>query len=242
MNNNITPEFASAYVKAVSQTHAVVADAENPFHKNSYATLGAHISATKGIFAQNGLAIVQFPYGDSHQVGINTMVIHKDGGYIQNYITLPVADGVKGQDVGSLISYLRRYAIAAVANLATSDDDGEADRVVRSEPVAVKLVQVSKAAPAPKPVAQVQKQSAPVNSDLSAALQFIVPFGKNKGVTLGELPENSLQWYIKEYQPKPYQGKISERDTAFRTALDTVRDSRDGGASVDAQEEDNVPF
>jgi len=245
MNNNITPEFASAYVKAVSQTHAVVADAENPFHKNSYATLGAHISATKGIFAQNGLAIVQFPYGDSHQVGINTMVIHKDGGYIQNYITLPVVDGVKGQDVGSLISYLRRYAIAAVANLATSDDDGEADRVVRSEPVAVKLVQVPKAAPAPlqKPVAPVQKApAAPVNSDLSAALQFIVPFGKNKGVTLGELPENSLQWYIKEYQPKPYQGKISERDTAFRTALDTVRDSRDGGASVDAQEEDNVPF
>jgi uncharacterized protein (DUF3820 family) len=247
MNNNITPEFASAYVKAVSQTHAVVADAENPFHKNSYATLGAHISATKGIFAQNGLAIVQFPYGDSHQVGINTMVIHKDGGYIQNYITLPVVDGVKGQDVGSLISYLRRYAIAAVANLATSDDDGEADRVVRSEPVAVKLVQVPKATPAPAPVAKVapavvQARTASVNSDLSAAFQFVVPFGKNKGVTLGELPENSLQWYIKEYQPKPYQGKISERDTAFRTALDTVRDSRDGGASVDAQEEDNVPF
>lgn len=243
--NNITPEFASAYVQAISKTRDVVADAENPFHKNSYATLGAHISATKSIFAQYGLAIVQFPYGDAHQVGVNTMVIHKDGGYIQNYITLPVADGVKGQDVGSLISYLRRYAIASVANLATSDDDGEADRVVRSEPVAVKLIQVPKAAPASAPAAKAApapKQSAPVNSDLSAALQFIVPFGKNKGTTLGELPENSLLWYIKEYQPKPYQGKISERDTAFRQALDTIRDSRDGGAQSDSETEDNIPF
>lgn len=239
--NNITPEFASAYVQAVSKTRDVVADAENPFHKNSYATLGAHIAATKAIFAQYGLAIVQFPYGDSHQVGVNTMVLHKDGGYIQNYITLPVADGVKGQDVGSLISYLRRYSIAAVANLATSDDDGEADRVVRSEPVAVKLIQVPKAptpapAPAPKPTAPV----AGSNDELSKALAFIVPFGKNKGLTLGELPENSLQWYIKEYQPKPYEktGKISEKDIALRNALDLIRDSRNAPQDTS----DDVPF
>lgn len=243
MINNITPEFASAYVQAVSKTRDVVADAENPFHKNSYATLGAHISATKAIFAQYGLAIVQFPYGDDRQIGVNTIVLHKDGGYIQNYVTMPVAEGVKGQDVGSLISYLRRYSIAAVANIATSDDDGEADRVVRSEPIDVKLTQLPKAssAPAQKPT-PAPAPKAPANSGLAAALAFVVPFGKNKGVTLGELPENSLLWYIKEYQPKPYQGKISERDTAFRIALDTIRDSRDGGAQQDAQDDDNVPF
>ena len=242
MINNITPEFAAAYVAAIARTRDVVADAENPFHKNSYATLGAHISATKAIFAQHNLAIVQFPYGDANQVGVNTMVLHKDGGYIQNYITLPVADGVKGQDVGSLVSYLRRYAIASVANLATSDDDAEADRVVRSEPVAVKLVQLPKAQPVQAPVAQAPAKAVPAagsNDELAKALGFIVPFGKNKGLTLGELPENSLQWYIKEYQPKPYEktGKISDKDIALRNALDTIRDSR-----LAPEQSDDVPF
>jgi hypothetical protein len=60
---------------------------------------------------------------------------------------------------------------------------------------------------------------------------------------LGELPENSLQWYIKEYQPKPYNGKISDKDTAFRNALDTIRDSR-GTTEAEVSDEpvDNVPF
>jgi len=57
-------------------------------------------------------------------------------------------------------------------------------------------------------------------------------------VTLGELPEISLSWYIKEYQPKPYNGKISEKDEAFRSALDTIRDSR----SSPEETSDEVPF
>lgn len=259
MSTNITPEFAKAYTEAISRTRDVVADAENPFHKNAYATLSAHIAATKAIFAQYGLAIVQFPVSNSvsrGEIGVETMVMHESGGYFSRTILMPVADGVKGQDVGSLVSYLRRYAIASVANLATSDDDAEADRVVRtvvssngrtsgfepqnegSIPSATAKFIPNK----PNPKAEAPRPVVGGNDAMSKALGFIVPFGKNKGLTLGELPENSLLWYIKEYQPKPYNGKISEKDNAFRSALDLIRDSRDGGAQADSQEEDNVPF
>jgi uncharacterized protein (DUF3820 family) len=249
MSTNITPEFAKAYAEAVSRTRDVVADAENPFHKNSYATLGAHISATKAIFAQYGLAIVQFPVSNSvnrGEVGVETMVIHESGGYVSRTILMPVADGVKGQDVGSLVSYLRRYAIASVANLATADDDAESDREVRTIP-AYKLIQLPKEAPkapAPKAVAPAPKAEAPIsapgsNSDLAKALDFIVPFGKNKGSRLGDLAKNSLDWYIKEYQPKPYNGKISDKDIALREALDLIRDARD---STEIISSDDVPF
>ena len=249
MSTNITPEFAKAYAEAVSRTRDVVADAENPFHKNSYATLGAHISATKAIFAQYGLAIVQFPVSNSvnrGEVGVETMVIHESGGYVSRTILMPVADGVKGQDVGSLVSYLRRYAIASVANLATADDDAESDREVRTIP-APKLVQLPKEAPkapAPKAVAPAPKAEAPLsapgsNSDLAKALDFILPFGKNKGARLGDLAKNSLDWYIKEYQPKPYNGKISDKDIALREALDLIRDARD---STEIISTDDVPF
>ena len=244
MSTNITPEFAKAYAEAVSRTRDVVADAENPFHKNSYATLGAHIAATKAIFAQYGLAIVQFPVSNSvnrGEVGVETMVIHKDGGYVSRTILMPVAEGVKGQDIGSLVSYLRRYSIAAVANLATADDDAETDREVRTIP-APKLVQLPKEAP--KASAPAPKASAPVvapgsNSDIAKALDFILPFGKNKGSRLGDLAKNSLDWYIKEYQPKPYNGSISPKDIALREALDLIRDAR---ADVEIISSDDVPF
>lgn len=249
MSTNITPEFAKAYAEAVSRTRDVVADAENPFHKNSYATLGAHISATKAIFAQYGLAIVQFPVSNNvnrGEVGVETMVIHESGGYVSRTILMPVADGVKGQDVGSLVSYLRRYAIAAVANLATADDDAETDREARIIP-APKLIQLPKETPkasAPKAVAPSPKAEAPIsapgsNSDLAKALDFIVPFGKNKGSRLGDLAKNSLDWYIKEYQPKPYNGKISDKDIALREALDLIRDARE---DVEIISTDDVPF
>lgn len=249
-NTNITPEFASAYASAVAQTHDVVADATNPFHKNSYATLGAHIQATKGIFAQNGLAIVQFPYGNGNGVGVTTMVLHASGGFIERTCLMPVTEGLKGQDLGSLISYVRRYAIASVANLATADDDGEADRVIHATavaPVPYKTGVFAKPAPAPAPAPVVKapsiKPPAGDNSALAMALTFIVPFGKNKGLTLAQLPENSLMWYIKEYQPKPYKGEISEKDKAFRDSLDLIASARNGNSVKPVEPDDSdVPF
>ena len=258
MLNNITPELALALVKAISEVGTgVTADATNPFHKNTYATLGAHLEATKGTFAKHGLAIVQFPISVPSGVGIETTIIHKDGGHISQSVTIPVGETLKGQDAGSLFSYLRRYALASVAGLATTDDDAESDRIVRTSSSTVASSSgkthgfdpsnggsipsaTAKFIPAGSTKAEPARAivSAGTNSPLAQALGYIVPFGKNKGVTLGELPENSLSWYIKEYQPKPYNGKISEKDEAFRSALDTIRDSR----SSPEETSDEVPF
>lgn len=240
MSTNITPEFAKAYTEAVSRTRDVVADAENPFHKNSYATLGAHIAATKAIFAQYGLAIVQFPVSNSvnrGEVGVETMVIHKDGGYFSRTILMPVADGVKGQDIGSLVSYLRRYAIASVANLATADDDGEADRVVSMKSVDMKHFKEEKAIEKAYEKINNAEIKKPVSGNPDLAL--VLHFGKNKGKTLGELPKNSLDWYIKEFQAKPYNGKLSPQDVALREALDRLAQ---GNQQPEADTSDDVPF
>ena len=60
---------------------------------------------------------------------------------------------------------------------------------------------------------------APVESD-GTWRTVVIPFGKQKGQTLGQLPPNSLKWWRENYQPKPYNGKISAKDKAFRDALD----------------------
>jgi len=238
--------LCSALVKAIAETQNVMADAQNPFHKNSYATLGAHLQQIKPIFAKHGLAILQFPIGSGDVIGINTIIIHKDGGEINRVCTIPATEGLKAQEAGSIFSYLRRYALAAVAGIATNeDDDGEINRVVQT----AKFIPNENFKPTPAPAAKpISKPAVTVaqtsdDRDLAQALGFIVPFGKNKGLTLGELQEKSLDWYIKEYQPKPYMGKISEKDTAFRNALDLIRDSRSGSvAETQDEPEDNVPF
>jgi hypothetical protein len=61
--------------------------------------------------------------------------------------------------------------------------------------------------------------------------EFVIPFGKQAGRTLGSLPTGSLTWWIENYQPKPYNGSPPRpSDLAFRAALDAAK--ADGGASA----------
>jgi len=246
MNNNITPELAAALVAAINEVGTgVAADAENPFHKNSYATLGAHLQATKGTFAKHGLAIVQLPYGDAQQVGVNTMVLHKNGGFLQGYVTLPVGETVKGQDAGSLFSYLRRYAIAAVAGLATTDDDAESDRIVRTAPKAVAQAYVARpatAAPAARPAAPAAPVVIPAGDIDPAA---IIPFGRNKGVQISSLGLDDLAYWASTWEPRPFEktGRVSERDIKLkRTALALYAQATGAPADAAPTTQDEVPF
>ena len=74
-----------------------------------------------------------------------------------------------------------------------------------------------------------------------------IHFGKNKDKALRDLPENTLKWYVQEWQPKPFKGKISQQDTNLRLALDII--SGNGGVGVvdepkasHTDDDDNVPF
>ena len=60
--------------------------------------------------------------------------------FIARKTFIKIPENFKGQDAGSLFSYLRRYAIAAVANIATSDDDGEAEIEASKAPLMEHLI------------------------------------------------------------------------------------------------------
>jgi hypothetical protein len=171
-------------------------------------------------------------------VGIRTCIVHKSGGQIGYTCELPVdKDKFKGQDAGSLFSYLRRYAIASVANLATADDDAEADRA--SKVPAPKYIPNPVAAPAPKAVAKPQAVAKDPET-VGDAMRTVLHFGKNKGKALFELPSNSLEWYVKEFQPKGYKDQPpSPQDIALRAALDAIQNAK-GQASEPTS--DDVPF
>ena len=230
-------ELHAALVKAVAETQDVHADSTNPFHKNKYASLSAHLAVVKPIFAKHGLAVLQFPTSSDKSIGVTTTIIHKSGSQIMDTITIPVGDNVKGQDAGSIISYLRRYSLAAIAGIATEDDDAETDRIVRigNAPASSGTVPTTKFIPNPNAAAPV----ASVGVDFTLP----VPFGKNKGTALQDLPDNDLDYWANKWEPKPWEktGKVGSKDLALKASAQALWASKQGGSS-EAETQDEVPF
>lgn len=121
--------LAMALAKAQAEMPVVKFDAKNPFLKNKYATLGAVIEASRPVLKKHGLAVSQFPYGFENTVGVTTILIHESGEWIEENISLELEVG-KGlsnnQSAGVTLTYLRRYAYAAILGI-TADEDGDGD-------------------------------------------------------------------------------------------------------------------
>lgn len=224
-----------ALVNAIAETTDVHADSNNPFHKSKYASLNAHLALVKPIFAKHGLAIVQFPCGHENAVGINTVIIHKDGGRMEEESIIPCPQGIDGQKAGSIFSYLRRYALAAVAGIATEDDDAN----IVSVPTAPKQTYTTASNTGnfvPNP--SFNASSGEVNFELT------VPFGKNKGMALKDLPDADVNYWANTWQPKPWEktGKVGAKDMALKASATALWAIKQGGTPEGEAEEDAIPF
>ncbi len=110
--------------KALSQFQAkmgkVSKDATNPFFNSKYATLSNILETIKTPLIESGLSFTQFPTG---QNGLTTVLMHGESGeYMQtDYFMNPSKSDPQAQ--GSAISYMRRYALAAVLGLNIDEDD-----------------------------------------------------------------------------------------------------------------------
>jgi len=233
-NIKLSAVASAALVKAISEVQSPKFDAKNPHYGNKYATLGSHIDAIKGTFAKHGWTIIQHPSSYNGQVGIKSILLHVSGDQMEFSAHLPVDPAkIDAQKAGSIYSYLRRYALSAIANLAAEDDDGQASV---EAPVNTYNTGVFTKSAADANIKPKQAPTSVQGEWRNVALHF----GKNKGQTLGSLPANSLDWYAKEWQPKPYGDKgISEADIILRSALDAYIKAKSGNSD---EPEDNVPF
>jgi hypothetical protein len=96
-------------------------DASNPFFKGSkYATLPHILSIITPILKKNGLLIVQ-PVMNNCVV---TKLIHIETGQtIESVYDILCKDATNPQQLGSGVSYARRYSISSILNLNIDDDD-----------------------------------------------------------------------------------------------------------------------
>ena len=128
-------KLALALVKFNNEVSSIPKDAKNPFYHSEYVTLDKLIISTRDILQKNGLSVMQFPLSVDGKIGIQTMLLHESGEFIESeplYMTPAKANDP--QVAGSIISYLRRYSYQAILNLSTGeDDDANAATFVNSE-------------------------------------------------------------------------------------------------------------
>jgi len=130
-------KISPAIVAALADIENATKDAQNRHFQSTYATLAALIDATKSGLAKHGLAVIQSPGFEGGLVLVTTRVLHTSGQWIEGVVSSPIGKS-DPQGVGSAITYLRRYALAAMCGITQEDDDGNG---------AAKVKPTSKSAP-----------------------------------------------------------------------------------------------
>jgi len=236
MEDSPKPNLSELYIalgKVHDETKDIVADDFNPHFKSKFASLSAHLSYLKPIFSKHGLVVIQLPTSEYHDngIGIKTIIAHKNGTSIESSCIVPVGEQATGQQAGAILTYLRRYCLASIGGLATADDDCEVDRVVKTA-----------SAPAPAKKASAPALSAPT-AGVSVDFDLPVPFGKNKGTTLNNLPLADLDYWANKWEPKPWEktGKVGPKDLSLKKSAQALWALKQDGEQ-EAEPQDEVPF
>ena len=124
-------ELAIALNKAQSEMSGAKKGAKNPFFKSKYADLEEVINCAKIPLSDNGLSISQFPVSEDGKAGVNTILMHTSGEFMESTLLLACTKQ-DPQAYGSAITYARRYAYQSVLGIPSEDDDGNS----ASKPIA----------------------------------------------------------------------------------------------------------
>lgn len=118
-----TPTLASALVELQASLPHVTKDAENPHFRSRYASLAALSDALLPAMAKLGLAWICFPsMTPDSSFSLRYELHHAPSG--ERLIGLyPLPASSTPQQIGSAITYARRYALSAVTGLVADDDD-----------------------------------------------------------------------------------------------------------------------
>ena len=129
-------KLAAALVAANAEVENALKNQNNPAFRSKYADLGEILRVVKPVYAAHGLTVVQMPGYDNGDVAqLESLILHESGEWISSVAgaPMPMRFTKKGEELppdaqamGSCITYLRRYSLAAIAQITQEDDDGNA--------------------------------------------------------------------------------------------------------------------
>lgn len=144
-------KLSQALAKFNAKVVKVEKDGTNPFLKNKYATLDNIVDAVRPLLAEHGLSIVQVPTdAESGSIAMTTILLHESGEWLESGTLIMKPVKQTPQEIGSVLTYARRYQLSAFLSLNTGeDDDGNSSSGVTDKPDNKK--QPTKKQQAPKP-------------------------------------------------------------------------------------------
>ena len=117
--------LAAALAKAQGEMENASKNSQNPHFKSKYADLAEILNTVRPVLSKHGLAVTQFPAFEAGTAHVETILTHASGEWMSGTCSAPVQKS-DPQGVGSALTYLRRYSLAAVCGLAQEDDDANA--------------------------------------------------------------------------------------------------------------------
>jgi hypothetical protein len=200
--------LATALAKAQGEMENAGKNSVNPHFKSKYADLAEILNTVRPVLSKFGLAVTQFPAFEGNMASVETILTHESGEWMSGICSAPVQKS-DPQGVGSALTYLRRYSLAAVCGLAQEDDDANASsKAPKQVPQAQKPAQP----PTPEPTITDQQRKhimaiygdAPRDvriSDANAMLQNAKP-GCPQVTSFSELTARQAAWLIGQLTPK----------------------------------------
>lgn len=111
-----------ASVKPIHKDKRAKIESAKGKYEYTYADLASVIDAIRAPLSAAGLAVSQPTFFRDGGLWLRTVLMHKSGEFIESFYPLPNNAG-SPQQMGSAITYARRYTLASILGIVTEDDD-----------------------------------------------------------------------------------------------------------------------
>ncbi len=232
METNKRP-LAVKLAKILGEIGKVAKSGRNEFHKYDYVTENDLVYAVRQKLAEAGVFVFSsveaqhveiVKESDDKSWALTTVTTRHtfiDGESGDEFSVCSQGQGADNGDKGGYkaITGAMKYFLYKCFMIPTGDDPEGDDKTDHRG-----AASTGTKSKAPVQTAQRDQFSMRENFTLGRWKKVKIHFGKNKGVALETLADLQLKWYCDEWQPKPYEGKLSDADLELRSALDVARE------------------
>lgn len=177
MNTSLeTDKIDAILAKAQAEIENPTKDAVNPHFRSKYATLDAGLNIVRSVLSKHGISITQPTRVEDGVLMLDTRLAYQGQWIASEYPVCPFP--VKQQEMGSALTYSRRYSLFSLVGIAgEEDDDGNAANATPTQ--------------APK-----RTKPAPVKETMSADASKLATDAILQTLTLASTPEELRKFAV----------------------------------------------
>jgi len=134
--SDILHELATSLSKAQGEMDVALNNNTNPFFKSRYASFADIVRASRPALSKHGLSVTQKLFVEQKEHTNNlwmleTKLLHASGQWISSIVPIVPAKS-DPQSLGSYITYMKRYAYAALVGVYTDDEDDDGNNATQA--------------------------------------------------------------------------------------------------------------